>query len=159
GSRPARPFREEVIYEVHLRGLTMRDGDVPAPERGTYAGAARKADYLKELGVTAVEFLPIQEFNDDANDRQPRPADQDYWGSAPLGFFAPDRRYARDKSPGGPTREFQAMARAFHDRGIKVYLDVVYNHTGEGGLFGGTDTASANVISWRGIDNRAYYEL
>ncbi len=159
GTRPQRPLREEVIYEVHPRGLTMLDDDVPDDERGTYAGAARKAEYLQALGVTAVEFLPVQEFDNDANDRMPRPNDQDYWGYSTIAFFAPDRRYAKDKTPGGPSREFQAMVKAFHERGLKVYLDVVYNHTGEGGLYGGNDTATTNILSFRGLDNRAYYEL
>jgi glycogen operon protein len=158
GSRPIRPLREEIIYEVHLRGLTMRDSTIPEAERGTYAGAARKADYLQQLGVTAVEFLPVHEFDNDRNDVDPGSKSNDYWGYATLGYFAPDRRYARDKSPGGPTREFKAMVKAFHDRGLKVYLDVVYNHTGEGGLYSG-DPATVNLLSWRGLDNPTYYEL
>src|SRR5262249_14488932 len=81
-----------------------------------------------------------------------------YWGYYTIGFFAPDRRYSSDKSPGGPTREFKAMVKAFHDRGLKVYLDVVYNHTGEGDIYG-SDVSTTNLISWRGLDNPAYYEL
>jgi glycogen operon protein len=160
GTRPTRPLREEIIYEVHLRGFTKQDTAIADPDdRGTYKGAAQKADYLKTLGVTAVEFLPVHEFDNDHNDVDPGPQGDDYWGYATLGYFAPDRRYARDKSPGGPSREFKAMVKAFHDRGIKVYLDVVYNHTGEGGPSGGDRGDTAGILSWRGLDNRTYYEL
>ncbi len=158
GNRPTRAFREEIIYEVHVRGLTMLDQVVPEKERGTYAGAARKADYLKELGITAVEFLPVHEFNNDFNDLDPQSARNDYWGYDTLCFLAPDRRYSSDKSPGGPTREFKAMVKAFHDRGIKVYLDVVYNHTGEGDVQN-RDGSAINLLSWHGLDNPAYNEL
>ena len=158
GARPTRPFREEIIYEVHVRGLTMLDSGVPASQRGTYAGAAQKADYLKALGVTAIEFLPIQEFDNDLNDKDPKSTNNDYWGYVTLGFFAPDRRYSSDKSRGGPTREFQAMVKAFHDKDIKVYLDVVYNHTGEGDVQGG-DGSTVDLHSWHGLDNPTYNEL
>ena len=158
GARPTRAFREEIIYEVHVRGLTMLDQTVPDNQRGTYAGAARKADYLKDLGVTAVEFLPVHEFNNDLNDLDPNSARNDYWGYDTLCFLAPERRYSSDKSPGGPTREFKAMVKAFHDRGIKVYLDVVYNHTGEGDVQN-RDGSAINILSWHGLDNPAYYEL
>lgn len=159
GTRPTRALKEEIIYEVHLRGLTAQDQSIPVAERGTYLGAARKADYLKELGVTAIEFLPLHEFTNEQNASAPE-ADDDYWGYATLGFFAPERRYAKDQSPGGPTREFKAMVRAFHDRNIKVYLDVVYNHTGEGGVYSdGNEPKTTNILSWRGLDNRTYYEL
>jgi glycogen operon protein len=158
GTRPARPFREEIIYEVHVRGLTKLDETVPEKERGTYAGAARKADYLKALGVTAVEFLPVHEFNNDFNDLDPKSNGNDYWGYDTLGFFAPDRRYSSENTSGGPTREFKAMVKAFHDRGIKVYLDVVYNHTGEGDVQHG-DPSTINLLSWHGLDNPAYNEL
>lgn len=159
GERPTRPLKDEIIYEVHVRGLTAQESSIPVDERGTYAGAAAKADYLKDLGITAVEFLPLHEFGNDQN-AVPPPADDDYWGYATLNFFAPDRRYAKDKSLGGPTREFKRMVRAFHERGIKVYLDVVFNHTGEGGLYDdGRDFNTTNILSWRGLDNRTYYEL
>jgi glycogen operon protein len=160
GARPERPLKDEIIYEVHLRGLTMQDPCVPEAARGTYRGAALKAAYLKDLGVTAVEFLPVQEFGNEQNDIDPTSAaGMDYWGYATLGFFAPDRRYAADKSPGGPTREFKEIVRAFHGQGIKVYLDVVYNHTAEGGLWQADDATRALVLSWRGLDNATYYEL
>jgi isoamylase len=158
GTRPTRAFREEIIYEVHVRGLTMLDQAVPEKERGTYAGASRKADYLKDLGVTAVEFLPVHEFNNDSNDLDPQSSGNDYWGYDTLDFFAPDRRYSSDKWPGGPTREFKVMVKAFHDRGIKVYLDVVYNHTGEGDAQN-RDGSAINLLSWHGLDNPAYNEL
>ena len=140
-----------------MRGLTKLDTSIPEEERGTYRGAARKADYLKQLGVTAVEFLPVHESENDGNDI-PGTKDINYWGYSTLDFFAPDRRYAADKTPGGPTREFKAMIKAFHDAGIKVYLDVVYNHTGEGSVIGGQPDTIA-ILSWRGLDNRTYYEL
>lgn len=161
GTRPTRAFKDEVIYEVHVRGLTKDDASLPSSIRGTYAGAARKAAYLASLGVTAVEFLPVQETQNDTNDVDPNStAGDNYWGYMTLNYFAPDRRYSSDKTPGGPTREFKAMVKAFHDAGIKVYVDVVYNHTGEGGAWGGTDGRTVyNIQSWRGLDNPTYYSL
>ena len=157
-NKPTRAFKDEIIYEVHLRGLTKNDPSIPGNERGTYAGAAHKAAYLKTLGVTAIEFLPLQEFQNDHNDRDPvSTAGDNYWGYDPYNYFAPDRRYAADKSPGGPTNEVRAMTRAFHDQGLKVYLDVVYNHTGESSVSG--DGGTAKLISMRGLDNPGYYEL
>lgn len=153
---PTRPFKDEIIYEVHLRGLTMHDPAVPADLRGTYAGAALKARALADLGITAIEFLPLHETQNDQNDLEEGADGDNYWGYSTLNFFAPDRRYAADQSAGGPTRELRAMIDAFHAQGIKVYLDVVYNHTGEGGLWGDTETAA--VLSWRGVDNAAYYQ-
>jgi isoamylase len=148
-AKPARPLSDEIIYEVHLRGLTMGQGGDCA---GTYAAAAERAADLADLGVTAIELLPIQETPNDRNDVDPASAKGDnYWGYSTLAYFAPDRRYACDRSPGGPTREVRAMVAAFHARGIKVYVDVVYNHTAEGG--GGT------LLSLRGIDNAGYYQL
>ena len=100
----------------------------------------------------------MHEFNNDFNDLDPNSTRNDYWGYDTLGFFAPDRRYSSDKSPGGPTREFKAMVKAFHDRGIKVYLDVVYNHTGEGDVQH-NNPSTINLLSWHGLDNPAYNEL
>ncbi len=161
GTKPTRALKDDVIYEVHVRGLTMNDTSLPASIRGTYAGAAQKASYLASLGITAVEFLPVQETGNDQNDIAPNSTtDDNYWGYMTLNYFAPDRRYASDKTPGGPTREWKAMVKAFHDVGIKVYIDVVYNHTGEGGAWGGTDGLTVyNLYSFRGLDNPTYYSL
>lgn len=161
GTKPTRAFRDDIVYEVHVRGLTMNDTSIPLFQRGTYAGAAQKAAHLASLGVTAVEFLPVQETQNDQNDIDPNSANGDnYWGYMTLNYFAPDRRYSSDKTAGGPTREFKAMVRAFHDAGIKVYIDVVYNHTGEGGAWGGSDGLTVyNLLSWRGLDNPTYYSL
>jgi isoamylase len=161
GSKPTRALKDDVVYEVHVRGLTRNDSSVTAALRGTYAGAAQKAAYLASLGVTAVEFLPVQETQNDTNDVDPgSTAGDNYWGYMTLNYFAPDRRYSSDKTPGGPTREWKAMVKAFHDAGIKVYIDVVYNHTGEGGAWGGSDGLTVyNLQSWRGLDNPTYYSL
>jgi glycogen operon protein len=146
--KPVRAFADSIIYEVHVRGFT-KAADIPCA--GTYAGAAAKADYLASLGVTAIELLPIQEASNDRNDADPTSASGDnYWGYSTLAYFAPDRRYACDQSPGGPTRELRDMVQAFHARGIEVYVDVVYNHTAEGG---------GGVLSLRGLDNAGYYQL
>jgi glycogen operon protein len=155
GAPPARLLKDDVVYEVHVRGLTMNDTSVPPALRGTYAGAATKATALAALGITAIELLPIQETQNDQNDVAPQSAN--YWGYSTLSYFAPDRRYASDPSPGGPTREFQAMVTAFHASGIKVFLDVVYNHTAEGGI--STKPGVAELLGFRGLDNAAYYEL
>jgi isoamylase len=160
GTKPTRAQKDDILYEVNIRGLTKDDSNVPAALEGTYAGAALKAPYLAGLGITAVEFEPVQETQNDANDNVPdSTAGQNFWGYMTLNYFAPDRRYSSNKAAGGPTSEFQAMVKAFHDQGIKVYIDVVYNHTGEGGAWNASDTTTYNVISWRGLDNPTYYEL
>ncbi len=161
GTKPTRAFKDDIVYEVHPRGLTMNDTSIPFFQRGTYAGAAQKAAHLASVGITAVEFLPVQETQNDQNDIDPNSSGGDnYWGYMTLNYFAPDRRYSSDKTAGGPTREFKAMVKAFHDAGIKVYIDVVYNHTGEGGAWGGSDGLTVyNVMSWRGLDNPTYYSL
>jgi glycogen operon protein len=160
GTKPTRAFKDDVVYEVHVRGLTMSDTSITAAYRGTYKGAGLKAAWLASLGVTAVEFLPVQETQNDTNDVVPNTdAGDNYWGYSTLNWFAPDRRYSSDKTAGGPTREFKAMVKAFHDAGIKVMLDVVYNHSGEGGAWSSTDTTTYNVQSYRGLDNPTYYEL
>jgi isoamylase len=160
GTKPTRAFKDDVIYETHVRGLTMNDPSVTAAYRGTYAGAAQKAAYLASLGVTAVEFLPVQETQNDTNDADPNSDTGDnYWGYMTLNYFAPDRHYAYDKSAGGPTREFKAMVKAFHDQGIKVLIDVVYNHTGEGGPWSSSDKTTYNLYGMRGLDNPTYYSL
>lgn len=160
GTAPSRPLKDDVVYEVQLRGLTMNDASVPEAERGTYAGAARKAAELAALGVTAVEFLPLAEGPNDHNDATPdSTAGDNYWGYQSLNFFAPDRRYASDTSPGGPTTEFKRMVKAFHDAGLKVFVDVVYNHTGEGYAWSAGDKNTYNLLSYRGLDNPGYYSL
>jgi isoamylase len=170
GDKPKRLLKDDVIYEAHLRGLTMLDPSIPAAFRGTYQGAALKAPYLKDLGVTAVEFLPIHAFANEQND-DGDPRGDNYWGYMTLNYFSPNRRYSSDKSPGGPTREFRAMVRAFHDLGIKVFLDVAYNHSAEGLLkrmSDGDDSRQddarqfpdrACLLSFRGLDNASYYQL
>ncbi len=160
GTKPTRAQKDDVIYEVNVRGFTKQDPSVPTAYQGTYYGAGLKASYLASLGVTAVEFLPVQETQNDANDVVPNSdANQNYWGYMTEDYFAPDRRYASNKAPGGPTAEFQAMVQAFHNAGIKVYMDVVYNHTAEGGTWTSSDPTTATIYSWRGLDNTTYYEL
>jgi glycogen operon protein len=160
GTKPTRAQKDDIIYEVSVRGLTKNDSSVPIAVQGTYAGAALKASYLASLGITAVEFLPVQETQNDSNDNTPNStAGQNYWGYSTLNYFAPDRRYSSNKAPGGPTSEFQAMVKAFHDQGIKVYIDVVYNHTAEGGAWSANDATTYSIFSWRGLDNPTYYEL
>ncbi|HEY3806718.1 MAG TPA: alpha-amylase family glycosyl hydrolase [Kofleriaceae bacterium] len=153
GTKPTRALRDDVIYEVHVRGFTQGLGSATgATCAGTYAGAAAQAGYLASLGITAVEFLPIAETQNDRNDVDPASDSGDnYWGYSTLAYFAPDRRYACDRTPGGPTREVRAMVQAFHAAGIKVLLDVVYNHTAEG--------AGSSLLTLRGLDNAGYYAL
>jgi isoamylase len=160
GIKPSRALKDDIIYEVHVRGLTKNDSSIPTAYRGTYKGAGLKAPYLANLGVTAVEFLPVHETQNDTNDVDSTSASGDnYWGYSTLNYFAPDKRYSYDKSPGGSTKEFKEMVKAFHDHGIKVYVDVVYNHTGEGYAWDSKDTTIYNIISWRGLDNPTYYCL
>jgi glycogen operon protein len=150
GPAPTRAWKDDIVYEVQLRGFTRRD---PAAGTcaGTFAAAAKKAAYLKALGVTVVELLPVQETQNDTNDLAASTDGDNYWGYSTLAYFAPDRHFACDRTPGGPTRELAAMVRAMHDVGIKVFLDVVYNHTAEGG--------GSSLLSLRGMDNASYYEL
>ena len=149
GDRPPRtPWASTVIYETHVRGMTMRHPDLPGYLRGTFDGLAAKPviDYLKGLGVTAVELLPVHAFFDERHlvGRGLR----NYWGYNTLGFFAPEPRYLS----AGLLSEFKIMVARLHDAGIEVILDVVYNHTAEGNHLGPT-------LSFRGIDNRTYYRL
>ena len=150
--RPNTPLQASVIYELHVKGFTRTHPDVPASLRGSYAGlgSAPAIAYLKQLGVTAVELLPIHHFVDDQYlvDK----GLSNYWGYQSLGFFAPDARYASTSGPGAAVAEFKQMVRQLHAAGIEVILDVVYNHTGEGNQLGPT-------LSFRGIDNAAYYRL
>ncbi len=160
GTKPTRAFKDDIVYEAHVRGLTMNDTGISAAYRGTYKGAGLKAAYLAGLGVTAVEFLPVQETQNDTNELDPNSdVGDNYWGYMTLNYFAPDRRFAYDKTAGGPTKEFKAMVKSFHDVGIKVLIDVVYNHTGEGGAWSPTDTTTYNVMGMRGLDNPTYYSL
>ena len=146
------PWEQTVIYEVHVKGLTMQHPDVPEALRGTYAGLASPAviNYLQALGVTAVELLPVHHFVND-NFLQERGL-TNYWGYNSIGFFAPDIRYSAYKDLGRKVYEFKTMVKTLHSAGIEVILDVVYNHTGEGNHLGPT-------LSFRGIDNASYYRL
>lgn len=157
GTKPSGAFKDDIIYEVHLRGLTKDDPTVPANLQGTYAGAAMRAAYLRNLGVTAVEFQPIHETQNALNDLPQFAAYHNYWGYDSCNFFAPSRRYASDQSPGGPTREWIAMVKVFHAAGLKVYVDVVYNHHDEGPVDAATG-AVGTIYTLRGLDNPNYYE-
>ncbi len=145
---PSVPWGETLIYEAHVRGLTMQHPDVPPGLRGTIAGLASQPviDHLKALGVTAIELLPVHAFTDDRH--LVEKSLHNYWGYATIGFFAPEPRYMATES----TKEFKTMVARLHDAGIEVILDVVYNHTGEGNHLGPT-------LSFRGIDNASYYLL
>ena len=149
---PATPWHETIIYELHVKGFTMRHPGVPPELRGTYGALACPAvmDYLKSLGVTAVELMPVHQFIADKHleDR----GLTNYWGYNSIGFFAPDARYASSGVGGEQVTEFKSMVRALHREGIEVILDVVYNHTGEGNQLGPT-------LCFRGIDNASYYRL
>ena len=146
---PDIPWTDTVIYETHVKGLSIQNPDIPAPLRGTYLGAASEAvlTHLKDLGVTTIELLPV--FAAVQDERLIRNGLSQYWGYNPLSCFAPDPRF----SSGGPAsaiEEFRTMVDAMHAYGFEVILDVVYNHTGEGDHLGPT-------LSWRGIDNASYY--
>jgi len=149
---PRTPWGDTVIYEAHVRGLTMRHPDVPANQRGTYAGLAHDlvVEHLARLGVTAIELMPIHHFVDEES--VVRSGLRNYWGYNSIGYFAPHAGYASSGSRGEQVGEFKAMVRALHRAGIEVILDVVYNHTAEGDENGPT-------LAFRGIDNAAYYRL
>lgn len=175
GTRPNLNQKDAIIYETHLKGLTAHPSsvnlttllstysgfqdaaNVPDNLRGTYAGAAYMAGYLKDLGINTVEFLPLHETNN-ATSSTTSSSNDNYWAYWTYGFFAPDRRYASNQALGGPTAEFKNMVAAFHRAGIEVYLDVVYNHTGEGGTWDSSGMA-AEVTFLRGFDNAAYFTL
>ena len=150
GDQPLRrPSARTVIYEMHVRGFTRHpNSGVAEKTRGSYAGLIEKIPYLKDLGITAVELLPIHAF--DAQDCPPGVVN--YWGYASIGFFAPHPAYSSRRDPLGPVDEFRDMVKALHRAGIEVILDVVYNHTAEGNRDGPT-------LSFRGIDNPTYYML
>jgi glycogen operon protein len=151
--RPPRiPYHETVIYEAHVRGLTKQHPSVPEEQRGTYLGLAHPAiiSHLHRLGVTAIELMPVHQFVTDnqLNDQ----GLHNYWGYNTIGFFAPHNGYAASGSRGQQVQEFKTMVRTLHEASIEVILDVVYNHTAEGNHLGPT-------LSFRGIDNAAYYRL
>jgi glycogen operon protein len=150
--KPNRPLSETIVYEVHVKGFTKSFADLPENLRGTYAaiGSEPIIAYLKNLGVTAVELLPIHAHLDDRVllDR----GLTNYWGYNSIGFFAPHSEYSSNREPGGEVVEFKTMVRNLHAAGLEVILDVVYNHTGEGNHLGPT-------LCFRGIDNRASYRL
>ena len=135
---PKTPYHETVIYEGHVKGLTMTHPDIPENLRGTYAGLAHPViiDYLQDLGITALELMPIHQFFQD--DRLRELGLRNYWGYNTLGFFAPQQDYAAATKPGGAVSEFKGMVRAYHEAGIEIILDVVYNHTAEGNHMGPT---------------------
>lgn len=142
-----KPAGREIIYEMHVSGFTKSPSSGLAESvRGTYAGFIEKIPYLKELGITAVELLPVHQY-----DPQDAPAGfHNFWGYSTVSFFAPHRSYSSDRSPCGPVDEFRDMVKALHKAGIRVILDVVYNHTTEGGMDGPN-------LSWRGLSNKDYY--
>ncbi|MGG7102697.1 glycogen debranching protein GlgX [Rhodococcus sp. 24CO] len=149
---PGRPYHETVIYEAHVKGMTAAHPGIPEDLRGTYAGLAHPViiDHLTNLGVTAIELMPVHQFMHDQVllDQGLR----NYWGYNTFGFLAPHTDYSSATKPDAAVAEFKAMVRSFHQAGIEVILDVVYNHTAEGNHLGPT-------ICFRGIDNAAYYRL
>jgi isoamylase len=151
--QPRTAYHETLIYEAHVRGLTFRHPEIPPEQRGTYAGLAHPAviEHLTKLGVTAIELMPVHQFVP-----EPGPVQRgltNYWGYNTIAFLAPHNSYASAGAGGdGQVAEFKTMVKALHQAGIEVILDVVYNHTAESGAFGPT-------LSFRGIDNAAYYQL
>jgi isoamylase len=149
---PAIPIYKSVIYETHVKGMTELHPDVPEHERGTYAGMSSPAviKHLGALGVTAVELLPVHHFVSEA--ALVEEGRTNYWGYSSIGFFAPHSAYSSAGQDGQQVREFKEMVKRFHAAGIEVILDVVYNHTGEGGKGGPS-------LAFRGIDNSSYYRV
>ncbi len=145
-----RPLAETVIYEMHVRGFT-RSPSSEAKHSGTYTGVVERIPYLKSLGVTAVELMPVYEFPTEEADGS-RPVQAKYWGYDPMVFFAPHRGYMTGDKPGDQVRQFKEMVRELHAAGIEVILDVVFNHTFEGNELGPT-------FSFKGLENRVYYML
>ncbi len=146
---PRHSFTHTIIYELHVKGFTQHpNSGIVGEKRGTYGGLIEKIPYLKDLGITALEFLPVFQFDD-----QDAPlGKKNYWGYSPVSFFAPHRAYSSRKDIMGPLNEFRDMVKALHKAGIEVILDVVYNHTAEGGQEGPT-------LCFKGIENKAYYIL
>ncbi|HPO01719.1 MAG TPA: glycogen debranching protein GlgX [Treponemataceae bacterium] len=155
GDRPLNyPLRLSVLYEAHVKGLSVHRSS-GAEHPGTYRGIIEMIPYLKRLGITSLELLPIHEFDEHENDRlNPRTGERlhNYWGYSTVGFFAPKATYAADQNGSGPVREFKEMVRELHKAKIEVILDIVFNHTAEGNERGPT-------ISFRGFDNSIYYML
>jgi len=149
---PRTPYHHSVIYEAHVRGLTKLHPAVPKEQRGTYLGLAHPAvvGHLRELGVTAIELMPVHQFVSES--MLAGRGLVNYWGYNPIGFFAPHNAYSADGSRGQQVQEFKSMVRTLHQAGIEVILDVAYDHTAEGDHLGPT-------LSFRGIDNAAYYRL
>ncbi|MCB1301781.1 MAG: glycogen debranching enzyme, partial [Tetrasphaera sp.] len=149
---PKREYHESVIYEAHVKGMTMLHPDIPEALRGTYAGIAHPAmiDHLVSLGVTAIELMPVHQFVDDFHLQDKGLSN--YWGYNTIGFFAPHNGYAAYGTRGEQVPEFKSMVKSLHAAGIEVILDVVYNHTAEGNHMGPT-------LAFRGLDNLAYYRL
>ncbi|WP_119728613.1 glycogen debranching protein GlgX [Thermomonospora amylolytica] len=149
---PRTPYHETVIYEAHVKGLTISHPDIPERLRGTYAGLAHPVmiEYLRELGITAVELMPVHQFVHD--DHLIKRGLRNYWGYNTIGFFAPHNEYSASGQTGEQVLEFKSMVKALHEAGIEVILDVVYNHTAEGNHLGPT-------LSFRGLDNQQYYRL
>jgi glycogen operon protein len=147
---PETPIADSIIYEMNVRGFSMLNPKVPKRLRGTYAGLAHDSsvEYLKKLGVTAVELMPVHYFIDEGNlvDKGLR----NYWGYNTLGYFAPMTRYSSTGDESQPVAEFKGMVKRLHREGIEVILDVVYNHTCEGNQMG-------PMVSWKGVDNTTYY--
>ncbi|WP_284990527.1 glycogen debranching protein GlgX [Arthrobacter sp. efr-133-TYG-120] len=153
GDRPLRvPYSDSLIYETHVKGMTMLHPEVPVEERGTFAGLAHPAviEHLQRLGVTAIELMPVHQFVHDSLLREKGLSN--YWGYNTVGFFAPHNGYSSTHVPGQQVQEFKAMVRSLHAAGMEIILDVVYNHTAEGNHLGPT-------LSFKGIDNQAYYRL
>jgi isoamylase len=150
GDTPLRlPSARTIIYEMHVRGFTQHpSSEIAEEKRGTFAGLIEKVPYLRQLGITAVELLPVFQFDAQACP----PGKVNYWGYQPISFFAPHRAYSSRRDPLGPVDEFRDMVKALHCAGIEVILDVVFNHTAEGDHTGPT-------LCFRGFDNPTYYIL
>ena len=149
---PHTQWNETIIYETHVKGFSINHPDVPAELRGTYAGLGhpKAIDHFTRLGVTAIELMPIHQFIQDSHllERGLR----NYWGYNSIGFLAPHDEYSSGGKNGQQVQEFKQMVKALHEAGLEVILDVVYNHTAEGNHLG-------PMLSFRGIDNAAYYRL
>lgn len=142
GDKPVRHAHDMLIYEMHVKGFSRRSNSGVAPHQcGTFAAIIEKIPYFKELGVTAIELMPVHQFD---------PTEKNYWGYMPLNFFAPNQAYTSDPTPGGAIREFKTMVRELHKAGLEIILDVVFNHTSEGDVAG-------PIYSFKGIDNSTYY--